>query len=127
MKKLISLLYVILLCACHRETVYLSEQDSGRNINLEIGQTTVITLPENQTTGYGWIFEIVPEEQNVIGNIKEKYIHQEAKMVGSGGIKEYSFKALNIGKTDIYGYYHRPWEKLNKETAQSVHFTVTVK
>lgn len=127
MKKFLSLLYVLLLCACHQEAVYLSEQDSGRYIALKVGQTAVVTLPENQTTGYSWMFEVVPEEQNVIGNIKEKYVHQETKLVGSGGIKEFSFKIMNTGRADIYGYYHRPWEELDKKTAQSVHFTIVVK
>lgn len=127
MKKFLSLLYVLLLCACHQEAVYLSEQDSGRRITLEIGQTAVITLPENQTTGYSWLFEVTPEEQDIIGNIKEKYIHQKTKLVGSGGVKEFSFKAQNTGKADIYGYYRRPWEELDKKTAQSVHFTIIIK
>lgn len=127
MKKLFSILMLIALTACEQDIVYLSEQDSNRYIALSIGQTAVITLAENPTTGYSWEFKIEPEEQNVVGNIKEKYIHQKTKLIGAGGIKEFSFRIKNSGKVNIDGYYRRPWEKADNKNEQSVHYTIIAK
>lgn len=127
MKTVSAFLFLMLLCACNPDVVYLSEEDSGREVILSVGQHAVITLPENLTTGYEWEFEIEPENQNVIGNIKEKAIRQETEMVGTPGVKEVSFKAENSGKTNISGYYVRSWEKWDKNTVQSVHYTIVAK
>ena len=126
MKKLFALC-VLFLCACKQDCVYLSEQDSGRDIPLFVGQSAVITLAENPTTGFAWIFEIKPEGQSVLGQIREKYVHQNTNLIGSGGIKEYSFKAQNAGKAEVYGYYVRSWEDWDKNKEQSVHYTIIVK
>jgi inhibitor of cysteine peptidase len=126
MKKLFAFLF-LLLCACRQDYVYLSEQDSGRDITLNVGQSAIITLAENPTTGYAWIFEIEPKEQNVITNIREKYVHQKTNLIGSGGIKEYSFKAENSGRVDIYGYYVRSWEEWDKNKVQSVRYSIIAK
>ena len=124
MKRICCLFLFILLCSCQKEDIYLSEQDSGHDIVLDIGQTAVITLSENQTTGYSWEFEIEPRQQNVIGNIKEKHIYQKTKFIGAGGIKEFRFKAENAGKIRINAYYYRPWENVDKKTQHSVTYTI---
>lgn len=127
MRKLLSLIFWFMLCACKPEVVYLSEQDSGLNINLSVGQNAVITLPENPTTGFSWVFEFEPKEQIVIGNIREKFVHQKTKMLGSGGVKEFAFKTENAGKVDVFGYYVRSWEKWDKNKVQAVHYIIVVK
>ncbi|MBQ8482384.1 MAG: protease inhibitor I42 family protein [Alphaproteobacteria bacterium] len=127
MKKIISILLLIILTACERDIVYLSEQDSNRDIMLSVGQSAVITLEENPTTGYRWEFKIEPENQVIFSNIKEKYVYQQTKLIGAGGIKEFSFKIRNAGKADIFGYYRRPWEKEDKKNEQSVHYTIIAK
>ena len=124
MKKVFTVIFLAMLTACHPDSVYLSEQDNERDITLSVGQTAIIALAESQTTGYSWVFEIKPDAQNVIGNIKEKYIYQRTKLVGSGGIKEFSFKAENAGKVVIYGYYRRPWESPDIAPVQTVHYTI---
>lgn len=124
MKNFFTVLLLTILAACHADSVYLSEQDNERDITLAIGQTAIIALAENQTTGYSWAFEIKPNNQNVITNIKEKYIHQKTKLVGSGGIKEFSFKAESAGRVEIYGYYRRPWESHDIAPVQTVHYII---
>jgi len=127
MKKLFSILMLVFLMACKQDIVYLSEQDNNRDIALSVGQTAVITLAENPTTGYRWEFKIVPENQEILGNIKEKYIQQQTKLIGAGGIKEFSFRVRSAGKAEIFGYYRRPWERENKKNEQSVHYTIIAK
>lgn len=127
MKKLFSVLMLIVLMACKQDIVYLSEQDSNRDILLSIGQIAVITLAENPTTGYRWEFKIVPENQEILGNVKEKYIRQQTKLIGAGGIKEFSFRVKNAGKAEIFGYYRRAWENDDKINEQSVHYTIIAK
>ncbi|MBR1601494.1 MAG: protease inhibitor I42 family protein [Alphaproteobacteria bacterium] len=127
MKKIFLGLILIFLTACEQDIIYLSEQDNGRDITLSVGQTAVITLAENPTTGFSWKFEIEPKEQNILGNIREKYVHQHTNLIGAGGIKELSFRIKNQGKVDIFCYYRRTWENTDKKDEQSVHYTIIAK
>ena len=124
MRRVFYIFLLIILCSCHKEAVYLPELDSGHSITLDIGQTAVITLAENRTTGYSWELEIEPKQQNVIGDIKEKYIHQQTKLIGAGGIKEFRFKAESAGKIVIKAYYRRLWENVDENNLHSVTYTI---
>lgn len=126
MRILFNFIALFMLVACNKE-LELKQSDSGLTIELDKGQKAVIRLSENPTTGYGWIFEIEPKKQKTISVISSKFIAGTSELIGSGGTREYKFKAHKAGKTFIHGYYVRPWEKLDKETALQVHYEVEVK
>ena len=86
----------------------------GKIIDARLGDIVTIKLAENPTTGYGWQFEIMPEEQNVIDVISSKYIAPRTTLIGTGGTKEYKFEIKNTGQITINGYYVRPWEETEK-------------
>ncbi len=127
MKRLLSALAVILLLNACSDSAKVEAKDSAENITLSIGESTSISLKENPTTGYSWQFFLTPENQNVISDISENYIAPNNGLAGAGGIKEYKFKAANAGQLTIDAYYFRPWEKLDKQTADHKVFVVTVK
>lgn len=119
---------ILLLCGCHNPTQTYTRQDSGKEITLNKGTSAVISLAENPTTGYSWEFFIVPNVQNVIGDIKEEYKQERTEngMVGVGGIKTYRFTAKHGGNVTIKGYYFRPWEDKNSHSADKVTYLITV-
>lgn len=128
MKKMI-LFFILFVAACGTyKNIELSRQDTGKTIDLTVGDKVAINLEENPTTGYGWNFFIEPENQNVIANIHEDYkeFAHEPDMVGVGGIKTYRFDATEKGKVKVDGYYYRPWEQLDKQTAEHVNFEFVV-
>ena len=117
---------LFLLTACAAEFV-LSEQDSGKTFAARIGDTPVILLPENPTTGYSWQFFITSENQQIISDIKETYIAPDTQMPGAGGLKKYSFTVRQKGTVTVTGFYRRPWEKPDDINDQKVTFTFNIR
>lgn len=125
MKKVLSLLPAALLfcgCGAEAEIKALDAAQSGQEIILHTGDKVSVRLEENPTTGYGWQFFWEPETQTIAGDIRENYTPDEVEegMVGAGGIKTYEFTVADEGAATLSGYYYRPWEKLDKDTAESV-------
>lgn len=131
MNRVLTLLPAVLLfcdCGAQAEIKVLTEEQSGQEIILHAGDKVSVRLQENPTTGYGWEFFWEPEKQNIAGDITENYAQDktDGKMLGVGGVKTYEFTAENEGTTTLSGYYYRPWEKLDKNTAESVVYTFKV-
>lgn len=125
MFKLSSLILIsLLLSTACGNALDISQNDNGKIINVSQGDIVAIKLAENPTTGYSWQFEINPENQNVINVISSKYLKQVTTLIGAGGTKEYKFEVKNAGQITINGYYVRPWEELDKNTATQVHYTI---
>ncbi|MBO6281325.1 MAG: protease inhibitor I42 family protein [Alphaproteobacteria bacterium] len=123
MFKLSLLTFISLLTAnscCY--ALDITQNDSGKQIEVTKGDIVTIKLAENPTTGYSWQFEVTPE--NNIEVISAKYIAPRTTLIGAGGTKEYKFEVKNTGRTTINGYYVRPWEELDKNTATQVHYTI---
>src|SRR5262249_55525939 len=75
----------------------LSEADNDRTVDVHVGDTIRLTLPENATTGYRWaidrrddVVEVVSEEprypSNAIGSGGEAVFTVRAKKYGSGEV-----------------------------------------
>lgn len=102
----------------------ISESNNGQTISMSKGDVAVIKLSENPTTGYRWVFETEPEQQNVISVIHSKFIEPSASLIGAGGTKEYKFQINNTGTIKIRGYYIRPWEEVDKNNVTQVYYII---
>lgn len=116
---------IILIANCI--ALEISKSDSGRTISMSKGDIATIKLAENPTTGYSWIFETEPENQNIISVISSKYIKPSTSLIGAGGIKEYKFQINNPGTIKIRGYYIRPWEEADKNNVTQVYYIIEAK
>lgn len=109
-------LALILLAGCGAANeVALDATDNGTKLEVQRGQTLVITLDANPTTGYRW--ERVASADGVLGQEGEAEFRQEARVkdrVGAGSQEILRFKAQQAGQTDLELVYHRPWEKDEK-------------
>lgn len=114
----------LLVTASYGHALDITKNDSDKIIDVRQGDIVTIKLAENPTTGYRWQFEIIPEEQNVIEVISSKYMAPQTTLIGAGGTKEYKFEIKNTGQISINGYYARPWEELDKNTATQVHYII---
>src|ERR1700722_20382128 len=125
----VGLVAVILLSAwstgCARRTALTINADqiySGRTINLHVGDGVKVTLAENPTTGYKWEFLAKPEPVCVIVN--DAYVANTAiGTVGSGGVHNWEFRAVDKGTATVSLAYRRPWEK---DVAPAQTFTLTL-
>jgi inhibitor of cysteine peptidase len=98
----------------------------GSRVEVAVGQTLVVTLDANPTTGYGWGW--VPSEDGVLQQVGETEFQQGAvaqDLVGVGGQEILRFKAEKVGQTVLELVYRRPWEKdANPEGTFSVEVVV---
>lgn len=103
-------------------SVTVTEQDDGKSIKLDKGQTLVLRLAANPTTGYRWIPQGSPTPLELI---KSDFASdaQAKNLAGAGGTQSLRFTAKAAGKAVLKLEYRRPWEK---DGAAAKTFTVTV-
>jgi len=97
-------------CSPQQQEVKASLADNGREMQLKKGQTLVVTLEGNPTTGYSW--EVAePLDEQVLRQAGEAEFKAESKALGAGGVQILRFQAVNAGQITLKLVYHRPWEK----------------
>ncbi len=85
----------------------LTEKDHDRTVDIRLGQTVRVTLPENASTGYRWAVERSDEE--ILETLKPEP-HYPAGAVGSGGEVAFAFRGRKAGTGEILLKRWRPWE-----------------
>lgn len=91
------------------DTVRLTAADDGSAVVLAEGDTLIVRLEGNPTTGYSW--EIDELDQTVLRLQGEPGYEAESDLIGSGGMFTFTFEAAGEGETDLVLVYHRPWEE----------------
>jgi inhibitor of cysteine peptidase len=89
----------------------LTEEDSGKTIEVKAGDTFIVSLKENITTGYGWSFANLDEQ--FLQQQGEASYESDSDLIGAGGTATYTFKAINTGQTTLKLIYSRPFEPDN--------------
>ncbi|CAB1223185.1 Chagasin family peptidase inhibitor I42 [Acinetobacter bouvetii] len=91
--------------------VYSLKQKCPTLLDMKVGQTLELTLPENPSTGYIWQ---VAQPQNIL-KVEEIYQQDQVKsqqpMVGVGGQKLFRFTALQPGEEWVHVKHGRAWEQ----------------
>lgn len=82
----------------------LSEQDSGRTIAMRTGETLVLHLNENPTTGYRWSVEL----SEGLEQISDEFNAGEA--IGAAGVRVLQFRATKTGRHQLQAKHWRTWE-----------------
>jgi len=90
--------------------VKLDASTNGGRIEVARGQTVVVSLESNPTTGYSW--ELSKLDQDVLRQVGDStYQSSHPHRLGSGGLQTFHFEAGNAGTTTLVLIYRRPWEK----------------
>ncbi len=87
----------------------LSETDEGSTVQLKLGETLMVTLEGNPSTGYSW--EVVPAEQAVVAPQGEPEFKAESDLLGASGKISLTFKVVAEGQQMLTLAYRRPFEK----------------
>lgn len=87
------------------------QQARCKPIELKQGQTLILSLPSNPTTGFRWqLFDAAPSVLKALG--PEAYpVPEEAGIVGSAGLSTWRFQATLPGQGRLLLQYQRPWEQ----------------
>jgi len=99
-------------CGTSKE-VKVDASDSGSQVELEKGQTLVITLESNPSTGYRW--EVVESEESILEQEGEAEFKssdtRDPPPPGTGGTETFRFEAKSAGEVTLRLVYHRSWEE----------------
>lgn len=102
---------LLLLAGCaHKADSFSLQKQSQCPLALHAGQTLILSLPSNPTTGFRWITrEAAPDHLQSLG--PEVYSNPEdAGLIGSAGISTWRYQATEAGKARLRLTYERPWE-----------------
>lgn len=119
------LLVITFFLAMIKPTVHsriITDKDNGATINLKRGDTLVIQLEGNPTTGYTW--EALPASPQLISQVGETKYTPNSSAIGASGIIELTFKADIQGSGTLTLVYHRPWESVQPLNTYTINLIV---
>jgi len=89
-------------------TITLTRADSGKVVETRAGDTLVVRLGENPTTGYQWAIDTLNADEVVLQNVE--YLRAGDAAVGGGGERRFTFKAQRVGTATVHLKLWRVWE-----------------
>ena len=95
---------------------------AGAKNTLNAGDTGVVMLKGNPTTGYTWQYKI--DDESIVKLDTESSV-PDSGLIGAGSTFDWNFKALKPGTTTITFKYYRTWEG-EASALQTAEYTVTV-
>jgi inhibitor of cysteine peptidase len=90
-----------------------TEDNNTETVRALKGDTIIIELQENPTTGYSWNLSA----SSGLSLVDDKYVQDSAEegMTGVGGVHVWTFDVIEDGVQDISAVYMRPWEDITGE------------
>lgn len=95
-------------------------KDDVRPVSVAVGETFLISLSANPSTGYGWEIDFDPVGLRLIDR---QHVPGASGMVGSTGMDEFRLRGLAKGEYELRFSYQRAWEG---RVQQSVVYRITV-
>ena len=90
----------------------LTRNDNGKTAEAQIGDSIVIELPENPTTGYVWTLD-VNEATGIAHLADSRYTERTESGIGGGGMRTFTVKVKSPGIETISMKLRRQWEPEN--------------
>lgn len=118
------LLLLLIFLPCTGRALDLTERDNGKNVSLTVGESMVIELAGNPTTGYGW--ELADIDQSLLASETMQFILSDSNLTGAGGHYSFRFNAFKAGSSVLKLVYRRVWEK-NVQPLQNFELMVAIK
>jgi inhibitor of cysteine peptidase len=89
-------------------TSTLDQTDSGRTVEVRTGDTIVLRLAENRTTGYQWQIEQIDQEKLDLAD--DSFVLAPNAAIGTGGVREFRFVVRSAGESVLTLRYCQPWD-----------------
>ena len=111
---LLAIMLAVVACSARSQagstTAVLLEKDAGSVVQLKQGDTLIIKLQGNPSTGFTWGAASV--DTAILKLEGDPAFEAETPgLPGSGGTLTFTFKAAGTGQTELQMIYYRPWEK----------------
>jgi predicted secreted protein len=109
------------------QAVVLTGGDSRAFTDLRQGDTLVVMLAANRSTGYGW--QIANDPGDVLASLgPAAYVVDSAAAAaqGAAGMEVFRFTARRLGQQSLRFDYRRPWEQ-GAPAVQTVDYTIRVR
>lgn len=103
------------------------ESLNGQQYQVQAGQTFMLDLNSNPTTGYTWTVTNSGDDKiiSLLGSAYQTDVMDNQPVrAGQGGKQYWYFKALEPGTTELQLVYARPWESV--QPAQVYNLTINV-
>lgn len=124
---LLSLAAVALAAGCGEDAVgsgaaVYTEADSGSSVTAAVGDTVIIRLSENPSTGYAWD----ASSSDGLQQLESSLVVPSASpaVVGAAGTREIRYEVRQSGRQTVEATYARSWETGESGTAGE--FTLTI-
>jgi len=101
----------------------LTENDSGKTVEIRVDDELEVILPGNPTTGYVW--EVSSLDSSILRLNKSEFLASD-KAIGSGGMEIIKFHAFASGTSEVRLIFHRPFEQ-NIPPLKTFEVTVIIK
>ncbi|MFL6351057.1 MAG: protease inhibitor I42 family protein [Bryobacteraceae bacterium] len=102
--------------------VRLTDASNGKDVRLKVGQTFTITLDENPTTGYRWIFA---QKGGPICSLLSDSFERRTRLLGSPGVHQWHFRADAPGTATVEMRLAREWDPNSATRSLLLHLQVT--
>jgi inhibitor of cysteine peptidase len=99
-------------CAAQPATRTVTFAQSGSAIDLRVGDTLLVALEGNPTTGFDWA--LVGSASPAL-DLAERSFAPSSTALGAAGTVTYRFKAVAQGSTDLVMNYSRSFESVPPE------------
>ena len=114
---------VCLASCAHRGPLSLGEADTGRAVQLAVGQTLTLRLASDLSTGHTWQIATDPDARVLIV-VDSGYDRPRASAPGTTGQAWWVLHATGAGSTSIALRYGRPWESVPDARQFTMNITV---
>ena len=100
---------LVLMNGCASKQKKLTAADNNRQVDLGVGDSILIELNGNPSTGYTWTAKDL--DTSIFQQVGDpEFKSSNPGLIGSGGSLTLIFKTLKTGTTTLMLVYHRPWE-----------------
>ena len=113
-----ALLAACLASACRSpQDILLTESDSGRMLDLRVGDTVVVALSANKTTGFDWYPRHGAGDVQILAEKGDRYVVDpdpvdiRKPVAGQAGSRYFFYRVIGPGVCGIALDYKRSWEK----------------
>jgi inhibitor of cysteine peptidase len=109
------------------KSLSVTDDDNGKTVTITKGQSLLLKLQSNPTTGYKWA--VASTDRTFGYPASETFLKNGDGAVGSGGIQRFTWKTKSpldmVGSHKVKLEYKRSWET-NVAPAKTFNFTVKV-
>lgn len=89
--------------------IKLTRNDNGKTVEAQVGDSVVIELSENPTTGYIWSLDL-NKGASIVSLINSMYTISNNSGIGGGGMRKFILNVQSAGIATIEIKLRQPWE-----------------